>query len=201
MSKSYNELILGHREFKRKLKANSSTLMQDLANHGQHPEVMVVACADSRVDPALLLQCDPGDIFVARNVANMIPPYDNSRIDSMSAALEYAVCYLKIKDLIILGHSCCGGISALTNPSSLNQDDFISQWVSLSGVAPQSSSVEEVAHASLHVSYQNCLTFPWMQERVEHNTLRIHRWYFEIAQANILAYNSSKKAFLPLVDD
>src|SRR5476651_63061 len=105
--------------------------MQYLSHHGQKPEVMVVACCDSRVDPALILQCDPGDLFVVRNVANIIPPYEKDEAHhGTSAALEFGVSFLKVEHLILLGHSQCGGIQALLS-SDTNQDDFITNWVSL----------------------------------------------------------------------
>src|SRR5579863_9197421 len=104
--------------------------MQYLSNYGQKPEVMVVACCDSRVDPALILQCDPGDLFVVRNVANIIPPYENDEAHhGTSAALEFGISVLHVKHLILLGHSQCGGIQALLKTNGEPQNDFINNWV------------------------------------------------------------------------
>src|SRR5271168_1065373 len=106
--------------------------MQYLSHHGQQPQVMMVACCDSRVDPALILQCDPGDLFVVRNVANIVPPYEKDTVHhGTSAALEFGVCFLDVKHLILFGHSQCGGIDALINSDNVGKNDFITDWVNI----------------------------------------------------------------------
>ena len=114
MKKSFKKIIQGYRAFRKKYATGHNSVMRHLAN-GQNPEIMVVACCDSRVDPALILQCDPGDLFIVRNVANIVPPYEaDERHHGTSAALEFGICYLKVKHLIILGHSQCSGIRRFT---------------------------------------------------------------------------------------
>ena len=114
MIKSFETIVQGYQQFRKKYLAKETNLLSTLAEHGQHPQVMIVACCDSRVDPAIVLQCDPGDLFVVRNVANVIPPYEkDSGHHGTSAALEFGVCQLQVKHLIILAHSHCGGIQAL----------------------------------------------------------------------------------------
>ena len=176
--------------------------MIHLANSGQKPEVMVVSCCDSRVDPALIFQCDPGDLFVVRNVANIVPPYElDAKHHGVSAALEFGVCYLNVKHLIILGHSDCGGIHALLNSEALKQNDFISHWVSLLDIdGHQDQDVNSCAKKSLLHSYQNCLTFPWIKSRVEKQILEIHLWFFDIKKVEMFSYNFKNNKYENLVN-
>src|SRR5476651_1469906 len=106
MEKHLQKMIKGYQVFRQKYASGDHSVMHNLADLGQNPETMVVACCDSRVDPALILQCDPGDLFVVRNVANIIPPYEKDQgYHGTSAALEFGVCSLEVKHLILLGHS------------------------------------------------------------------------------------------------
>ncbi len=200
MLKNFDQILAGYQKFHQKYVTENDALLKKLAAQGQKPDAMVVACCDSRVDPALLLQCDPGDLFVVRNVANIVPPYENDEAHhGTSAALEFGVCYLNVKHLIILGHSQCGGINALLNRHQLQQDDFISNWINLIKLnenAPR--EVDSCAKEALLTSYQNCLTFPWIKERLKQNTLAIHLWFFEIQEGTIYAYSPNQKTFNPL---
>ena len=196
MGTKLEELMQGYQLFQDKYHEHDNSVMQHLAEVGQTPEVMVVACCDSRVDPALLLQCDPGDLFVVRNVANIIPPYENDEYHhGTSAALEYAVYYLKIKHLVILGHSQCGGIQASLNKQSLSQDDFISNWLSLTKPIAGTSAIDEHAKASINNSYANCLSYPWLRDKLANKELAIHRWFFDIEHAQLWAFNDADKEF------
>src|ERR1700722_1520052 len=132
MEQIFGKIIQGYQSFREKYASGDRSVMQYLSNYGQQPEIMVVACCDSRVDPSLILQCDPGDLFVVRNIANIVPPYEKDDAHhGTSAALEFGVCFLKIKHIILLGHSQCGGIQALLSATETNQTDFINNWVSL----------------------------------------------------------------------
>src|SRR5438093_1049439 len=106
MERNFKKILKGYLEFRKKYASSDSSVMQYLSEHGQQPKIMVVACCDSRVDPALILQCDPGDLFVVRNVASIIPPYEkDASHHGTSAALEFAITVLGVKNLVILGHS------------------------------------------------------------------------------------------------
>jgi carbonic anhydrase len=170
--------------------------MQYLSDYGQKPQTMVVACCDSRVDPALILQCDPGDLFVVRNVANIVPPYEiDDSHHGTSAALEFGICFLQVKHLILLGHSQCGGIQALLSRKKI-KNDFITSWVSL---IKDNHSLDhhedEYAKLALKQSLQNCLTFPWIKEKVLQNALVIHLWFFDIKTGQIFRYNEDSKEY------
>lgn len=179
MTHSLKKILSGYFDFRKQYAVGDQSVMRHLATQGQKPEIMVVACCDSRVDPSLILQCDPGDLFVVRNVANIVPLYEcDEKHHGTSAALEFGICYLNVKHLIIFGHSQCGGIEALINSENLKQNDFISNWVSLIDLHGHSQDTNVVAKNALSLSFDNCLTFPWIKKRVDENKLAIHRWFF-----------------------
>ena len=163
---------------------------------------MVIACCDSRVDPALILQCKPGDLFIVRNVANIIPPCEKDNgYHGTSAALEFGIRHLNIKQLIILGHSQCGGIEALLNNKQLKQNDFITRWVSLIETNSSVQDINTISKQSLHHSYQNCLSFPWIKERIKNKELTIHLWFFDIKSGELSAYSFEDNQYQELAGD
>lgn len=199
MQKGLIKILEGYQQFRKKYASGDTSIMQYLSHHGQQPEMMVVACCDSRVDPALILQCNPGDLFVVRNVANIIPPYEKDEAHhGTSAALEFGVSFLGVKHLILLGHSQCGGVQALLSGKS-NQNDFITSWVSLIEMPEfKSKDADEYAKVALKQSRQNCLTFPWIKEKVNQEKLIIHLWFFDIKSGQIFTYSDTKNEYLPL---
>lgn len=205
MTNGLKKILEGYHLFRDKYATGDATVMQYLSHYGQEPEIMVVACCDSRVDPALILQCDPGDLFVVRNVANIVPPYEKDAMHhGTSAALEFGVCFLKVKHLILLGHSQCGGVQALLNKKNNFPNDFISNWVSLIE-SPQSEShqqddqQDDYAKLALRKSYQNCLSFPWIRDKVKQHELQVHLWYFDIKSGQIFNFIDSENQFNPLM--
>ena len=136
-----------------------------------------------------------------RSVANIVPPCDTDAIsDGTSAALEFGICHLKVKHLIILGHSRCGGIQALLNGETLPPNSFINRWVSIIGISPTTQDSNECAKQALAHSYKNCLTYPWIKERMEQKKLAIHRWFFAIKTGEISVYSVAKDKYQPLTD-
>lgn len=199
MQKSFNKMRRGYEEFRNKYVLGDQAIMQHLSDYGQEPQVMVVACCDSRVDPALILQCDPGDLFVVRNVANIVPPYEKDALHhGTSAALEFGVRFLQVKHLVLLGHSQCGGIQTLLNSNFAKDNDFISNWVSIIDKPLHVNNVDDCAREALKKSLQNSLTFPWIREKTEAGQLAIHLWYFDIKTGSISSYSESEKVFKPL---
>ena len=194
-------LIEGYERFRKK-NFEEKSLSENLFHEGQNPKVLIVACCDSRVDPAILTECDPGDIFVVRNIANLIPPFESDlHHHGTSAALEYGVKVLKISDIIILGHSHCGGIRSLFEaPDDKDPSSFIDTWMDIAKPAkehvveqyPNDSIEEQARHCekeSLLLSLKNLKTFPWIAERVAAKTLSIHAWYFDLETGDIEAYD------------
>jgi len=199
MEKSFKKILRGYNQFRKKYATGNRSVMRHLAHSGQSPKIMVVACCDSRVDPSLILQCDPGDLFIVRNVANIIPPYESDEgHHGTSAALEFGICYLNVQHLIILGHSQCGGIDALLHGDQLKQNDFISRWVELIDQDVKPTETNELAKQALFHSYQNCLTFPWIKTRIDDKKLQIHLWYFDIKEGEIYIYSFANKQYTRL---
>lgn len=199
MEKNFLKMLQGYQVFRKKYALGDKSIMQYLSHYGQQPQIMIVSCCDSRVDPALILQCDPGDLFVVRNVANIVPPYEKDDAHhGTSAALEFGVCFLKVKHLILLGHSQCGGIQALLNSDS-NKSDFITNWVSLIKTDNFNlQDADDYAKLALNQSYQNCLTFPWINDKVSQQKLIVHLWFFDIKMGKVFTYSDTQKEYQPL---
>lgn len=183
----------------------------DRLRQGQNPGAMVIACSDSRVDPAILMDCEPGDLFVVRNVANLVPPYETGGgLHGVSAALEFGVCALGVQHLIVLGHSGCGGIHALMHGMPRGGSaEFIVNWVNISARARErvlaafpDATPQEQSHAceeaSIVVSLENLQTFPWIKDRIQQGALILHGWYFDIETGKVVAYDPVSGRFDPL---
>ena len=200
MKKSFSKILKGYGEFRNKYASGHESIMHTLAKQGQKPDIMVVSCCDSRVDPALILNCAPGDLFVVRNVANIVPPYEKDNFHhGTSAALEFGICMLKVKHLVLLGHSGCGGIRALLGIDNIQDNDFITNWVSLIKTDNHHhEDFDEFAKTALHKSYSNCLTFPWIVEKLKNNELVIHLWFFDIDSGQIFTYSDKHKTYIAL---
>jgi carbonic anhydrase len=201
------ELIEGFRRFRELHFAEDAELFQDLTQFGQTPKALVVACCDSRVDPALVLDCAPGDLFVIRNVANLVPPSENQgHYHGTSAALEFGVRNLGVPHIIVLGHAQCGGIHALLEGGVAKDDSYIAEWMRIAEAA-RKQIVQELAGASdklrhraceqqaILVSLGNLMTFSWIRERVEQGRLTLHGWYFDIEGGELLGYNATTRRF------
>ncbi len=195
MVAAVDRLIAGFRAFRARYYEQRPERMQELTTRGQAPEVMVIACSDSRVDPGLLLGTEPGELFMVRNVANLVPPYapDGSH-HSTSAALEFAVRDLGVRHIVILGHSACGGIEALraTLSGSPPQREFIAPWVEIAaeacrcgddGAVPDQQTVE---HDGIRISLRNLLGVPWVAERVNAGDLMLHGWWIDLNEGRLM---------------
>lgn len=202
MERSFKKILAGYQVFRKKYAHGDTSVMQYLSHYGQQPQTMVIACCDSRVDPALILQCDPGDLFVVRNVANIVPPYEiDDTHHGTSAALEFGICFLGIKQIILLGHSQCGGIQALLSRDKI-ENDFITNWVSvIKNHDDNTLNEDDYAKLALKQSFQNCLTFPWIKDRVIKKDLTIHLWFFDIKTGQIFTYSDVKKEYEVLNDE
>ncbi|MBM3632526.1 MAG: carbonic anhydrase [Alphaproteobacteria bacterium] len=209
MPKNIESLIDGYKEFRQQYFSGSCDVFEELVRHGQSPKVLMIACSDSRVDPAIVMNCKPGDLFVVRNVANLVPPYEaDNAYHGTSAALEFAVRGLKIHHVVIFGHSQCGGIQTLINQAGKEHlpYSFVTKWMELAQSACDytythhaQATLEEKAHLCGHYaiinSLNNLMTFPWISEGVKDNTLFIHGWFLNLSTGIIDAYNFKSKQF------
>lgn len=177
-----DRLIAGYHRFRRSRWPERRQIYESLAEHGQSPRALVLACSDSRVDPTMIFDAAPGELFVIRNIANLAPPYrPDARWHGTSAALEFGVRVLQVPDLIVMGHAMCGGIHALLNGVPETAGDFLAGWIAIA--EPAKSRVLECApadrqtaceHEAVRLSLGNLLTFPWIAERVQGEKLRLH---------------------------
>ncbi len=180
-----------------------------LAGSGQSPSIMVFGCVDSRVSPEVIFDAAPGEILVARNVANLVPRYDPSGGQhGASAALEFAVRALRVSHIVVLGHAFCGGIKAFASDAApLTESDFIGKW--MSQIAPAADAIKtpkedwdaylhQLEFASVELSLQNLMTFPFVQAAVEKGELALHGAYFGVASGKLLVRNEATGAFEPV---
>ena len=204
-----DKLIQGFGRFRERYLEKHQELFRRLREEGQHPKTLVIGCCDSRVDPAIVLDSAPGDLFVIRNVANLVPPFEQAgNYHGTSAALEFAVENLQVEHIVVLGHARCGGIRTLIDSTLQNTADksFINGWMSLAADACR-SAIEELPNASpeeqaslcerraILGSLHNLSTFDWVKERVDRRQLRLHGWYFDMLQGDLMGYNHDHGQF------
>ena len=207
------ELVAGYREFLAETWPHQAALYRSLAKEGQSPRVMIVACCDSRADPAAIFNAKPGGLFVVRNVANLVPPFEpHGDFHGTSAALEFAVTGLDVEHIVVLGHARCGGIAAFRDGLHARggEHSFIARWLSvLNGVRAEAlraagEGTDAVAHqralehAGIRLSLENLTSFPFIRERLAAGTLALHGGYFDIATGALLARNPATGAFEPV---
>ncbi|HEY0666231.1 MAG TPA: carbonic anhydrase [Gallionella sp.] len=201
------DLIEGFKRFRERALTGDNAQFQNLVELGQTPSTLVVACCDSRVDPALILDCAPGDLFVIRNVANLVPPAENQgHYHGTSAALEFGVRNLKVQHIVVLGHAQCGGIHALLERAVSKDESFIAGWMDIADAARQQVEREHAGvdgklrhriceQRAILVSLDNLMTFSWIRERVEQGLLELHGWYFDIESGELLGYDPTTRQF------
>lgn len=206
-------LIAGFEAFRHTYIEGRSGLFDDLVRKGQSPEVLVIACSDSRVDPAIVTQGEPGELFVVRNVAAIVPPCeDDGHYHGTSAALEFGVRGLEVKHVVVLGHALCGGIQVLDrlvcgHDHAPAEQTFLSTWMQV--VAPAGALVAErlkhaapervrsaLEQAAIVQSLANLLSFPWVRERVADGRLALHGWYFDLPAGQLMAYDPTTGRFV-----
>ncbi len=191
-----NRFIDGFKAFQKTYYKDRPDFYRTLIEKGQHPEAMIIACADSRADPCALTNADPGELFIVRNVANTVPPYEpDGNHHGTSAAIEFAVRDLKVKHIIVLGHSHCGGIRRLCEGSKGNESrEFIDDWVSIIDQARDTDFVGEdlYRHAErqgIIVSLKNLQSFPWIKSQVDEGKIELHGWWFDMELGELMTYD------------
>ena len=200
-------LIDGYSAFRSERLPREQTRFRQLAEQGQAPEIMVIGCCDSRVSPEVIFDARPGELFVARNIANLVPPYTPDAAQrAMSAALEFAVQALKVKHIVVLAHAQCGGIRAYAEEAApLSPGDFIGNWMAL--IAPSAKKVGPRGERSFKdyvtaleqqaalTSLDNLMTFPCVKILVERGKLHLHAAYFGVATGDLSVFDPAAKRF------
>ena len=205
------DLIAGYRRFRAETWARERDRFEALAERGQRPRAMVVACSDSRVDPQMVFSAAPGELFVVRNVANLVPPYaPDAAYHGTSAALEFGVRVLGVRHLIVLGHALCGGVRAMLDGMPPGTEDFVAPWMGIAGEAraralrcePGSDDARQEAgeQETVRLSLENLLTFPWVRDAVEAGRLHLHGGHFDI-RSGTLSMLGEAGGFAPVGDE
>jgi carbonic anhydrase len=203
------KLIEGFQRFRAHHYERGGTPFKQLVSQGQSPKIMVVACSDSRVDPAIVTDCDPGDLFVVRNVANLVPPYEEGGgYHGTSAALEFAVRCLNVEHVIVMGHARCGGIRALMGNIRFEggAGQFITPWMSIAeearcevaathAAADADARAAACERAAMRVSLGNLTSFPFVREAVAAGRLQLHGWYFDLDRGELHGYDAASGGF------
>lgn len=184
---------------------------RELAERGQSPEIMVIGCCDSRVSPEVIFDAQPGELFVVRNVANLVPPYaPDGAYHGVSAALEFGVGALKVKHIVVLGHAHCGGVKAFAEDAEpISPGDFIGRWMSLMapaadkvgprGTLSQAEYLERMEKASIANSLDNLMTFPRLRKLIERGAVALHGAYFGVATGELSVLDRASGEFRPVV--
>jgi carbonic anhydrase len=206
-----DRLTDGYRAFLQSRFASERNRYRQLAEKGQRPEILMIGCSDSRVAPETIYDAGPGEMFVLRNVAALVPPYEpDSMYHGTSSAIEFAVIALEVKHIVVMGHATCGGIRAYYDHAApLEKGDFIGKWMSqieptATRLGPRSADpqadVRRLEMAVVGHSLDNLMTFPYIRDRVEQGTLQLHGAYFGVATGLLFLRDPATGDFAPVVD-
>lgn len=192
-----SSLIDGYKTFRRETYGPLSTDFQKL-EHGQSPQTMVIACADSRVDPGTIFNTRPGELFIVRNIAALVPPYQpDGGLHGVSAALEFAVKVLQVRNIAVMGHGLCGGVNACLHASpDTPVGEFVAPWVEIAAEArrrvneelPQGSEEDRQRlgeYRTIEVSLKNLETFPFIRDRLRDNEIALHGIWYSVYKGHL----------------
>jgi carbonic anhydrase len=208
------KLVKGILEFRRKLQPDYRDTFAQLAL-GQKPDSLFIACSDSRVVPNLFASTNPGDLFVVRNVGNLVPSWEELGAGkgdtSVGAALEFSVKQLKVKDIVVCGHSECGAMKALLENPGNPEMPYLSSWLKNGhpamrdkklqlAVTPDLSEANRLSQLNVLMQIQHLKTYPFLRNAMRRNELRVHGWWFDIHNADVHAYKSGIQNFV-LMDE
>jgi carbonic anhydrase len=189
-----DDLLSGYRRFRRDRWPERRRQFEILADTGQQPRALVVSCADSRVDPAMIFDAGPGELFIVRNVANLVPPFaPDGAHHGTSAAVEFAIRILQVPQILVMGHGLCGGVRALLDNTPGEASDFIAPWIGLAKIAKARALARTdmpdqqlcCEQETIRLSMENLATFPWIASRLAAGTLRLSGAHFDIRSGEL----------------
>ncbi|GIK50090.1 MAG: carbonic anhydrase [Alphaproteobacteria bacterium] len=199
-------LIEGYRIYRQRRWPELRALHKDLAEHGQAPKTLIIACADSRVDPATIFNARPGELFVVRNVANLAPPFEDATgRHGVSAAIEFAVLQLKVETILVLGHAQCGGVVAALQDRPRDPHSFLDAWIGLLDTAKSrlppccENPTTALEYESIRVTLENLATFPFVAAAVRERGLKLVGMRYGVADGGLELLNPATGAFEPVV--
>ena len=208
LKKEILRMVAGFRRFRERFFSEDSLVYSKLSSIGQSPKTLMIACSDSRVDPAILFHTSPGEIFVVRNVANLVPPFESSiGFHGVSAAIEFAVVNLQVENIVVLGHRQCGGIRSLFQPPQSQQEGgFVKQWMTIAAEArdqilkkmPDADmeiQCRECEKESIAISIKNLKTFHFIEKAIAERNLQLFGVYFDLEVGQLWAYDETTEAF------
>lgn len=210
VKKDLLKMMAGFRRFRERFFNEETSIYDKLAVTGQSPKTLMIACSDSRVDPAILFGVSPGEIFVVRNVANLVPPFETSAgFHGVSAAIEFAVVNLKVDNIVVLGHRQCGGILALFRPENVRANGFVQQWMKIAAPARENvlakhphSDVDtlcrECEKESIMISIENLRSFPFIEQAVKERGMQLHGVYFDLEQGQLWYHDDASNNFVEM---
>lgn len=196
------QLVDGYQRFRATDYPEQKSLYERLGKHGQSPEVMLISCCDSRADPSDIFDAAPGEMFVLRNVANLVPPKQaDLKYHSVHSAIEFAVDYLKVKAIVVMGHESCGGINACLAGAGDSPDSYIGRWISLLNEARDrvksrasgDEQQQEMEFEGVRESLSNLMMFEGIREKVEAGELNLLGAYFSIIRGKLLFLNANNE--------
>lgn len=199
-------LIDGYRAYREKRWPELRALHRQLAERGQAPKTLVIACSDSRVDPATIFNASPGELFVIRNVANLAPPCEQGAgMHGVSAAIEFAVLQLKVETILVLGHAQCGGVAAALEDRPPQPGSFLDAWISLLGPAKArvagcgEDRATALEYESIRVTLENLQTFPFVSDAVRAGRLQLVGARYGVADGGLELLDPATGAFTPVI--
>jgi carbonic anhydrase len=201
------KLIEGYRIYRKQRWPELRGLHKQLAERGQSPKTLVIACADSRVDPATIFNASPGELFVVRNVANLAPPFEEGPgFHGVSAAIEFAVLQLKVETILVLGHAQCGGVAAALEDRRRDPNSFLDAWIGLLDrakgrvtAAGSDDPCSDLEHESIRVTLENLLTFPFIKGAIEGRGLKLVGARYGVADGGLELLDPETGVFNPVV--
>lgn len=198
------KIISGLAQFKSSSFEERKALFAELAN-GQSPEVLFITCADSRIDPNLITQTEPGDLFVIRNAGNIVPPHTRDA-DGVTASIEYAVAVLGIKHVVVCGHSDCGAMKGALNTAALSDLPHVQDWLDHSRAAVETvkakhgqatiSELNAVTKQNVELQLNHLRTHPAVSAKMSTGDVELHGWVYNIGEGTVEAFDESKGAFV-----
>jgi carbonic anhydrase len=207
INESRERLIAGAQRFQREVYPQRKAEYQQLMREGQKPHALFITCADSRIDPELITQSGPGEIFVARNVGNLVPAYGEA-LGGVSAVIEYAVAALQVSQVVVCGHTECGAMIGLLHPEKVAQLPIVKSWLRHGDAAlsvvrgkaqEEASTLDQLIEENVILQLQHLRTHPSVAGRLAQGTLELSGWVYDIAHGAVRTYDEAQRKFLPVM--